>query len=132
VIGLIKGLFGSKKAVDEVKVQEQKPVSSVRQNGQAFFLDMDDARTMGDVNYMRSVKSVKRTFPKTLDVEEASIVKQVSAMAANQKNGKVEAAEPTSAAQPLKPTVDEAAQRRRTDTSMDMFRSMAKGMRGKA
>jgi hypothetical protein len=126
VIGLIKGLFSSKNSVNEVQVQEQKPVSSVEKNGQAFFLEMDDARTMGDIDYMRSVKSVKRTFPKTPGMEEASIVKQVSASESSQKNGMVEIAKPAQA--PQTPAVDEAAQRRRTDTSMDMFRNMAKGI----
>ena len=31
-----------------------------------FFLDPDDAMTMGDINYMRKAKRTRRTFPKTL------------------------------------------------------------------
>ena len=31
-----------------------------------FFLSPDDAQTMGDINYMRKPKRVRRTFPKTL------------------------------------------------------------------
>ena len=31
-----------------------------------FFLSPDDAQTLGDINYMRKVKRVRRTFPKTL------------------------------------------------------------------
>ncbi len=31
-----------------------------------FFLDPDDAMTMGDINYMRTSKRTRRTFPKTL------------------------------------------------------------------
>jgi hypothetical protein len=30
-----------------------------------FFLDPDDAMTMGDINYMRTSKRTRRTFPKT-------------------------------------------------------------------
>ena len=31
-----------------------------------FFLDPDDAMTMGDINYMRKATRTRRTFPKTL------------------------------------------------------------------
>lgn len=31
-----------------------------------FFLDPDDAMTMGNINYMRSTRRTRRTFPKTL------------------------------------------------------------------
>lgn len=31
-----------------------------------FFLEPDDAMTMGDINYMRTSRRTKRTFPKTL------------------------------------------------------------------
>ncbi|MBW4532876.1 MAG: hypothetical protein KME09_02970 [Pleurocapsa minor HA4230-MV1] len=31
-----------------------------------FFLDPDDAMTMGDINYMRTSRRTRRTFPKTL------------------------------------------------------------------
>ena len=31
-----------------------------------FFLSPDDAMTMGDINYMRTSKRTRRTFPKTL------------------------------------------------------------------
>lgn len=31
-----------------------------------FFLSPDDAQTLGDINYMRKPKRVRRTFPKTL------------------------------------------------------------------
>ena len=31
-----------------------------------FFLDPDDAMTMGDINYMRKAKRTRRTFPKTI------------------------------------------------------------------
>ena len=31
-----------------------------------FFLEPDDAQTMGDINYMKRSVKVKKTFPKTL------------------------------------------------------------------
>ena len=37
-----------------------------------FFLDPDDAMTMGDINYMRKAKRTRRTFPKTLKNKDGS------------------------------------------------------------
>ena len=47
---------------------------------QDFFLEPDDAQTMGDINYMRKSVRVRRTFPKTLKNKDGfAIEKQVSA-----------------------------------------------------
>jgi hypothetical protein len=145
MFGFIKGLFGSGDAADDGSSMEPK------QSKDAYFLEPDAASTLGDVNYMRSTKSIKRTYAKTVDSpEEKETVKQVSAM--NKKIYEVGEARPTFSApsvsaqngaapttssftptQPTppapKPQVDEAAQRRKTDTNMDMFRNMAKDIR---
>ncbi len=127
--GFIKGLFGSNKPKDEQPAPPPivKPASS--QKEEAFFLEMDDARTLGNVDYMRKSKKIRRTFPKTVSQpEEQELVIEVSAMTMKNAslNGQVEEANPS---EPLTPKVDEAAERRRTDTSMDMFRNMAKGIK---
>jgi hypothetical protein len=54
---------------------------SPKQEGGAFFLDEDDAKTFGDIDYMRSSKVVKRTFArKKGQTEELESVRQISAM----------------------------------------------------
>jgi hypothetical protein len=46
-----------------------------------FFLDPDDAMTMGDINYMRTSKRTRRTFPKTLSNKNGFAVEnEVSSM----------------------------------------------------
>ena len=46
-----------------------------------FFLDNDTAKSLGNVEYMRTAKTVKHKFPKTAgSKEELEIVKQVSAL----------------------------------------------------
>jgi hypothetical protein len=46
-----------------------------------FFLDPDDAMTMGDINYMRTSKRTRRTFPKTLSNKSGFAVEnEVSSM----------------------------------------------------
>lgn len=116
------GLFGGNK--------NQEPSQS---QDSAFFLDADSAKTLGDIDYMRSSKVVKRTFPKTAGNKgEFEQVESISAM------GKVKldemavngSAAPSTPATPSTPNVNEAtSQRRKTDTSMDMFRNMAKDIK---
>ena len=48
-----------------------------------FFLSPDDAMTMGDINYMRSSRRTKRTFPKTLKNKDGfAIENEVSSLQA--------------------------------------------------
>ncbi len=128
------GLFGGKKK-DEVSAQEQA------NNGQAYYLNMDEARTYGDLNYMRTVKKVRRTYPKTVNNAEIEMEKEVSSMTMN--NGELGAQVPkvsmgsivtstpaeTTNGNGAAPTNSEVTARRKADSSMDMFRNMAKDIR---
>jgi hypothetical protein len=67
--GFIRGLFGGKNSD-----QPEEPQG-------AYFLDDDSAKSMGDVEYMRSVKATRRTFPISLATpDHIEIVQSVSAM----------------------------------------------------
>ncbi len=44
-----------------------KPRSSKEEKPEAFFLDADSSSSMGDVDYMRESKTIRRTFPGTAD-----------------------------------------------------------------
>lgn len=134
--GFIRGLFGSSKAQSsEVEAAPAKKVDRQPKESKEFFLDMNEARTYGNSEYMQTAKKVKRTFPKTASQpEELELVQEVSAM--NQRivaEGAEAAAMPTTetpvAQSPTVVSSNEAAERRKTDTSMDMFRSMAKQIR---
>ncbi|MGJ3250725.1 MAG: hypothetical protein ACFE0J_06300 [Elainellaceae cyanobacterium] len=131
--GFIRGLFGSKRkqgAGENANTAAKKP--------KAYFLDSDDAKTFGDIDYMKTAKSVKRTFPKTKTNQgEFSLTKNVSAMEDGSPNRETP---PTfgqpvstnnSAPQPTFKEEDKTDQRRRSDTSMDMFRNMARDIRKK-
>ena len=136
MFGFIKSLFGSRNNnVDSSMVPQQSK--------DAYFLDQDAASTFGDVNYMRSVRSIKRTYAKTFDSPgENSTIKKVSSMNSKFYGESETLAKPTfrapsAAAQntfsppasvPAK-TEENGAQRRQTDNSMDIFRKMAKDIR---
>jgi len=127
MVGFIKGLFGSKKPPkEEFTPPPLAPKKS--QKPEAFFLGADEAQGLGDLNYIRKAKAIRRTFPKTFsNPEELAITVEVSSIAKRNGNlnGQVVSVEPIS---PV-PKKDEAAERRRTDTSMDMFRNMARSIK---
>ena len=116
-----------------------------------FFLEPDDAQTLGDINYMRKSVRVRRTFPKTLKNKDGfAIEKQVSAtedVSLSDKNRGFQAqsntfftTSPAPAAPETQQTNSEVTNnisqptptsedRRQTDTSMDMFRNMARNIK---
>ena len=121
-----------------------------------FFLDPDDAQTMGDINYMRMAKKVRRTFPKTLrNPNGFAVERTVSSESDNNFSGvnsfqpksisnntqpqssfKTPASKPiTESKFPSKPKVDFTSSSKSTskskkgDDGLDMFRNMAKDIR---
>ncbi len=113
-----------------------------------FFLDPDDAMTMGDINYMRKPTRTRRTFPKTLANKggfaienEVSSVEDRSGMFKGNSNdnaGSTVSATPAYTFQPQPAPAPEpapapapapATESRKSDSSMDMFRNMAKSIR---
>ena len=107
---------------------------------QAYYLNDDDSKSFGDIDYMRSSKTVRRTFAKKKGQEHLESVRQISAdkagvvdsnaglfsplvQAAVNDNGAGSATSNSS--------VPKSARPRRTAKSgdMDMFRNMAKDIR---
>lgn len=117
-----------------------------------FFLNPDDSKSLGDINYMRKSVRVKRTFPKTLKNKDGfAIEKEVSATefrdsSAFMANGGFNSAnngnsngysssqtdykamaEEIKAAKPAKTEGTRSSSK--TDTNLDMFRNMARSMK---
>jgi hypothetical protein len=131
--GFLSGFFGSrqqsveKAEKPEVK-KEVKVVQAKPDNSQAYFLDADQAKTMGDIDYMRTAKTVKRTFPKTVSQpEEQALIQSVSSnqakLAGQEQQSTLSESNGTTA------NSAEVLERRRSDNSLDMFRNMAKDLR---
>ncbi|MGF1457580.1 MAG: hypothetical protein ACFBSG_00990 [Leptolyngbyaceae cyanobacterium] len=124
--GFIRGLFGRNK---------QNRAPQPRQTG-AFFLSDDEAKTFGDIDYMRSSKVVKRTFArKKGQTEEMESVRQISAMDMRTLDEKGLPAQQKTASsfqestQSETPKFERRSANTNTDTSMDMFRNMAKDIK---
>jgi len=132
--GFIRGLFGGNR-----KPRAPKPP---KQRG-AFFLDEDEAKTFGDIDYMRSSKVVKRTFArKKGQTEEMETVRQISAMQRQDvdENGLVKRQPMNNASsmQSSTPSFESASKpaeapkferRKAASNDMDMFRNMARDIK---
>ena len=139
--GFIKGLFGGKKG-------GAAPQASKPKSGDAFFLDADSAKTFGDIDYMREVKTVERTFPKG---KRKPQTRQISSDTYRNMDGQASAPSPNFTTNPSVPSTSswgspkkatsfnstpapkaaETEKRRpgSNDSGMDMFRNMAKNIR---
>jgi hypothetical protein len=106
-----------------------------------FFLSPDDAQTLGDINYMRMAKRVRKTFPKTLKNKDGfESITEVSSLEdrSNLFNGNgTSSSNSTSNFQSTSPESNGTSQEsgsiesskvpeRAANTSMDMFRNMAR------
>lgn len=120
------GLFGGRtKYVDEANAGDNP-------NSTDFYLSPDDAKTMGNIEYMRKPNTVKHTFPGNANNGGSfAVVKQFTATeekTIDDRPGFSTPSTPT-ASTTSQPSVTPRRTASSTDTSMDMFRNMAKGMK---
>jgi hypothetical protein len=148
MVGFIKGLFGAKQAA---KTESTPPPEAApklpKPRPQAFYLDSSDAKTLGDIDYMQAAREIKRSFPKTLNGEVPRTISIVSSMQRSQaqkeqaialqrSQATIKAATfsaPSSSgwATPKAdnaPKIKDPKERRRQDSSLDTFRSMARDL----
>lgn len=139
----------SQAAPEPPKQKPQAAPKPPRQKAQAFYLDSSDARTLGDINYMQTAREIKRSFPKTLGGEELRTVSVVSSLQRSEARKAQAIAQQTSlkatpsatfAAQstPVSgwttpkadnpPTITDPKERRKKDSNLDAFRSMARDL----
>jgi hypothetical protein len=64
-MGLFDRLLGSRSP--SVKISGQTPGEKPKKDEETFFLDADASSSLGDVNFMRNPKTIRRTFPGTAD-----------------------------------------------------------------
>ncbi|MGF1514776.1 MAG: hypothetical protein ACFB5Z_13930 [Elainellaceae cyanobacterium] len=129
--GFIRRLFGSKQAETDAS-SGAKP-----KNTGAYYLKPDDAKTYGDIDYMRTAKTVKRTFPKG-DARIRSVSSDQDINAAESVTNSVPNSTPPAQMQSFRPAEppsniskpsESTSERRKPDNNMDMFRNMAKDIR---
>ncbi len=131
--GFIRGLFGGKaKNPGEADRPVQAP-PTIESAGGAYFLDPDDAKSFGNIEYMRSSKTVRRTFAKKRgETEEKESIRKISAteMVKLEENGLPKAKSiPTESTTQSASFSNYTSRNLKTDTNLDMFRKMAKDIK---
>jgi hypothetical protein len=137
VTGFIRRLFGSKSKGNAEEVIRSKD---------AFYLPDDDAKTFGDIDYMRSSKKTRRTFPKKVVGEINEFFNEVSSTKkfdpkdqptfsspfnTTPLNGSQPTSQPSDSSSSSSSNSSNSAERRRSDPSMDVFRNMARAIKKK-
>lgn len=137
MIGFIKGLFSFK---------PKRNIEEFPQPKDAFYLPDDDAKTFGDIDYMRSSKRTRRTFPKQAVGENNEFFNEVSSTKKSDRkdqptfnspfntlplNSSQAASQPSESSSSNSSSSTNSAERRRSDPGMDMFRNMARDIKKK-
>jgi len=114
------GLFGGKKKNNQAESSNDK---------NSFFLDPDEAKSLGDIVYMRLSKKIRRTFTKTPNNEVTEIVKEVSSLKVSTPSDNAKGVNKESTS--VQPQTEDQSKpvRRVNDSSMDLFRQMAKDIK---
>ncbi len=109
----------------------------------AYFLSSDDSKTYGDIEYMRTSKTIRRTFVKTVGNPEGgetfNTVSSENQVKGNANQAKTITSKGTSNsfAQSTQTSTSEESTSTPTptykpgDDGLDMFRNMAKQVRGR-
>lgn len=105
------------------------------QNGNSseeYYLDADQAKTLGDIDYMRTSRQIKRTYAKYKNGAQGGmeVIKQVSAtsdeVGSDFKTATPQSTFETSATSYNNSTNSSNGSNARVDSNMDIFRKMAK------
>ena len=100
-----------------------------------FFLDPDEAQTMGNINYMRKSIQVRHTFPKTLtnpngleSVKNVSSLEETSANTAASTTQQSSISSPSFQSTSSPKSTPTASKSAASSNDMNMFRNMAKNL----
>lgn len=112
------GLFGKKDKSDD----------DSKKSDSSYFLDQDAAKSFGDIDYMRTPKAVKKTFPTVNGVKGAEIVEIISATEKTE-GSEIEVSSSKASEETPKSTFEPKKLNTRVDSSMDIFLNMAKDIK---
>lgn len=117
-MGFLSNLFGLKtKYVDEET--DEAELAAEAEKRKAFFLEPDDAKTFGNIEYMRS--PIQKKSGKKEEIPEP--IQQKAFQQVMDSDKQMDA---TPEPQPSTQNSPANSEKRRADSSMDMFRKMAR------
>jgi len=132
MVGIFSRFFGSRGQVDS-KPSSETAAQPAKKKDNTFFLDPDEAKTLGNIEYMRTPRVVKHTFKDFGSAEKVEVVEQVSSLskvklAVEQAKAPEPASEQSSS---TSTSSSGAGSRRQGGSDLDMFRNMARSLKRK-
>ncbi len=133
MVGIFRRFFGSRSKADSTPAPETVS-KAAKSKDNSFFLDPDEAKTFGNIDYMRTPKTVKHTFLDFGATEKVEVVEQVSSL------GKVKLVTeeaktpevPSEQGSSISSSSNGGANpRRQAGSDMDTFRNMARNLKRK-
>jgi hypothetical protein len=128
--GWIRRFFGSKQKSES---QPEETPSSAPKKVRSYYLDPDEAKSLGNVEYMRTARTVEKTFMGG----KYRTVESVSALEVVDITEKTDATPSPDDVSPQTPTGKQSqapaspSPRRQAGNDMDMFRNMARDIKRK-
>lgn len=116
--GLFGGFFGKKSQEAVAKAPKTPKIED------GFYLDGDDARSLGDGKRFVDMEPVKKSFPKIFGVEQAKVSTSKITIETKQVSSTT-----VSSALTGFPLSSEVLQRRRADSTLDMYRNLARDIK---
>ncbi|NJK35811.1 MAG: hypothetical protein HC919_13220 [Oscillatoriales cyanobacterium SM2_2_1] len=100
-------------------------------NGQPreYFLDQDSAKTFGDIDYMRTPKKVKKSFPVPGKSDEIVEIEEIVSATEKQEYEVEERKQTNSNSEIKAPTFQPKPGEAKSSGDMDIFRNLAKDIR---
>lgn len=135
MVGIFRRFFGSRGKADSIPAPEpvSKPTKS-KSRDNSFFLDPDEAKTLGNIDYMRTPKIVKHTFLDFGATEKVEVVEQVSSLGKIKlitEETKIPEATSEQGSNTTSSSSRQTSPRRQAGSDMDTFRNMARNLKRK-
>jgi len=128
MVGIFRRFFGPRGQADS-KPSSGTAAQPAKKKDNTFFLDPDEAKTLGNIEYMRTPRIVKHTFQDFGSTEKVEVVEQVSSL--SKVKLAVEQAKAPEQSSSTSNSSSGAGSRRQGGSDMDMFRNMARSLKRK-
>ncbi len=133
MVGIFRRFFGSRSKADSTPAPETVS-KAAKSKDNSFFLDPDEAKTFGNIDYMRTPKTVKHTFLDFGATEKVEVVEQVSSLGKVKlvtEEAKIPEAPSEQGSSISSSSNSGANPRRQAGSDMDTFRNMARNLKRK-
>ncbi len=132
MVGIFRRFFGSRGQAGS-KASSERAAQPAKKKDNTFFLDPDEAKTLGNIEYMRTPRVVKHTFQDFGSAEKVEVVELISSLS-KVKLAVEQAKAPELASEQNFSTSNSSSganSRRQAGSDLEPFRNMARSLKRK-